>query len=61
MAVFNIVRAMYENFKTQVKCPKNTLGDEFACNLGVRQGETLSPFLFAMYINDVEEYFQSRW
>ena len=58
--VFNIVCEMYENVKTQVKGPNNTLGDEFACNLGVRPGETLSPFLFAMYINDVEEYLISR-
>ena len=24
--------------------------------LGVRQGESLSPFLFSMYLNDIEEY-----
>ena len=28
--------------------------DEFKCLLGVRQGECLSPFLFAMYLNDIE-------
>ena len=28
--------------------------DEFECLLGVRQGECLSPFLFAMYLNDIE-------
>ena len=25
--------------------------------LGVRQGESLSPFLFSMYLNDIEEHF----
>ena len=28
--------------------------DEFECLFGVRQGECLSPFLFAMYLNDIE-------
>ena len=29
----------------------------FSCFLGVRQGESLSPFLFNMYLNDIEEHF----
>ena len=32
------------------------LSDYFACNLGVRQGENLSPLLFAVYLNDFELY-----
>ena len=31
------------------------LTHEFDCMLGVRQGESLSPFLFAMYLNDLED------
>lgn len=34
----------------------NEVSDSFTCLLGVRQGESLSPFLFAMYLNDIEEY-----
>ena len=33
----------------------NSLSDDFECFLGVRQGECISPFLFSMYLNDIEE------
>ena len=44
---------MYRNIKSKVKF-NNTLSGEFSCYVGVRQGECLSPFLFCMYINDLE-------
>ena len=48
---------MYENIKSMVKS-NNELSAEFTLYcLGVRQGECLSPFLFAMYFNDIKEFF----
>ena len=45
---------MYRYVKTKVfvngECSEN-----FDCKLRVRQGECLSPFLFAMYVNDMEQ------
>ena len=44
--IFNIL----ENIKTRLFCD-GVKSKPFYCQLGVRQGECLSPFLFAMYIN----------
>ena len=33
----------------------NDLSSFFSCNIGVRQGENLSPILFAIYLNDFQE------
>jgi hypothetical protein len=32
----------------------------FECNAGVRQGEKLFPFLFSLYLNDLEDFLQSK-
>ena len=32
----------------------NYLSGEFSCYLGVRQWECLSPFVFSIYLNDIE-------
>ena len=52
--ILNVVRSMYENVKSCVML-NNELSETFVCNSGVRQGENLSPLLFAYYINDIEE------
>ena len=52
--IIDIIRSMYENIKSKVKY-ENRLSNDFTCLLGVRQGECLSPFLFSMYVNDLEE------
>ena len=54
--IINVIKLMYVNIKSRIKY-ENQLGGEFTCLLGVRRGECLSPFLFSMYINDLEETF----
>ena len=54
--ILDIIMSIYEQFKTTFRVKyANVLSDSFVCNLGVRQGESLSPFLFTMYLNDIEE------
>ena len=54
--IINIIKSMYSSVKSRVKF-NNNLGNEFYCNLGVRQGECLSPLLFSLFLNDIEEHF----
>ena len=49
---------MYDKIKSCVKF-NNECSTFFACKNGVRQGENLSPLLFALYLNDLETYFLS--
>ena len=54
--MINVIRFLYEGVKSRVKY-NNELSNDFDSYLGVRQGECLSPFLFSMYFNDIEEEF----
>ena len=52
---FQYIQNMYKGIKSMLKI--NGMSSEFFnCNIGVRQGENLSPFLFSLYINDLEEF-----
>ena len=50
--LLNIVRTMYANLQNCVRVG-GRLTDWFAQAAGVRQGDTLAPTLFALYINDL--------
>ncbi|XP_061174937.1 uncharacterized protein LOC133184104 isoform X3 [Saccostrea echinata] len=52
---FRFIRNMYKGIKSKVQIGQH-LSDFFMCNVGVRQGENLSPFLFSLFINDLEDY-----
>ena len=52
--MLDLVKSIYNTVKSRVK-NNNTLSESFSCDIGVRQGECLSPFLFAMYVNDLEQ------
>ncbi len=52
-----MMRVIMDMYKTVSSCVKGGQGvtNSFDCILGVRQGESLSPFLFAIYVNDLEK------
>ena len=57
--MFNIIQSIYSTAKSKVRGPKSNT-DSFECTLGVRQGESLSPFLFSMYVNDSEDFLRNN-
>ena len=52
--IFVVLHNLYDNVKSCVKY-ENEYSSFFRCDIGVRQGENLSPFLFALYLNDLED------
>ena len=58
--VFTVIKNMYENAKSHISLD-NRLSDAFPCQVGVRQGENLSPLLFAIYLNDFNKFLSESY
>ena len=57
--VLNVIRNIYSQAKSCVRTHEG-MSEIFRSCTGVRQGENLSPLLFAMYINDFKEFISAR-
>ena len=53
--IFSVIYNMYNNIKSCVQY-NSEQSDFFPCLTGVRQGENLSPFLFSIFLNDLETF-----
>ena len=58
--IFDVVRSLYSHTKSCVRIGSMDL-DYFPCNVGVRQGENLSPLLFSIYLNDLKDFMSSKF
>ena len=50
-----VIKNLYQNVKSCVY-QNGTRSDFFQCSMGVRQGENLSPLLFSLFVNDIEDF-----
>ena len=52
--IFNVIYNLYSNVQSCIEY-NGFLSPNFDCNTGVRQGENLSPLLYAIYVNDLSD------
>ena len=57
--LYNVILNMYNGAKSNIVY-NNCKSDYFACEMGVRQGENLSPFLFALFLNDLQNFLENH-
>jgi len=57
--IFEVIKNLYKKTKSCVMV-NSTRSDFFVTNVGVRQGENLSPLLFSLYVNDLENFLLMR-
>ena len=57
--LLRIVKDMYANVKSRVKSC-SSYSDYFSYAVGLRQGEVMSPILFALFVEDLELYLQDN-
>lgn len=58
--ILRVIYNMYDSAKSYVK-QQSIISGIFACNVGVRQGENLSPLLFAIFLNDFETSLSTKY
>ena len=56
---FNMIKSMYSKIDLRIKLGDN-LTDTFASDIGVRQGDNLSPSLFNIYIDDLQKHIKEK-
>ena len=57
--VLKVIKNLYANAKSCVQL-NNDISDFFEVNIGVRQGENLSPILFALFLNDLNVFMSNN-
>ena len=58
--ILTIIKNMYNKAKS-CDSTNGTKSTNFPCQIGVRQGENLSPLLFSIYLSDLESFLSSKY
>ena len=53
--MITMLQSIYSSVKSSVR-DSSSVTKSFECTIGVRKVESLSPFLFVMFVNDIEEH-----
>ena len=53
--ICKVINCLYHNIKTCIR-KGNEYSEFFNCEIGVKQGENVSPYLFSLYLNDLETF-----
>ena len=56
---YNVILNLYKDIKSKVSTNEGNT-DYFECMIGVRQGENLSPFLFSIFLNDLDFFLTTK-
>ncbi len=56
---YGSIKNMYDNVKTCVKLP-GWITKPFKLEKGIKQGDTLSPYLFNLYLNDTNQIYTKQ-
>ena len=54
-----VIKSIYSNVKSKVVTQEGA-SIFFPCLTGVRQGENVSPFLFSIFVNDLNHFLMSK-
>ena len=57
--LFRTIRSLYADVSLRVKC-LTSFTDVFSCDIGLLQGEIMSPILFSLFLNDIEMQLADR-
>ena len=58
--ILTIIKNMYDKAKSCVST-NGVMSTTFPCQVGVRQGENLSPLLFSIYLADLKSFLSTKY
>ena len=58
--ILNVIKNLYSNTKCYIKM-SGKLSSVFKSEIGVRQGDNLSPLLFSIYLSELESFLSSKY